>query len=286
MSEPKPGNRLRFPTAKVSLPIILILTAILTLSCRRGGRENELTVMLEKRIETFDPRVSSDSAAERIRQLIFNGLTRKDEKFDPIPDLAERFESSPDYKTFTFHLRPNIKFHNGEKLSAADVKYTFDTMMARGFQSAKKAEIARDLASVELGQDPKTVLFRCNNPCPGLPNTILPVGIIPAGTTDQQARRPIGTGPFKFESYVEDQEATLTAFDEYFEGRPSINRLAIKIIPDNSTRESELRKGSVDLAINADFDPVTVEELQKAEGLKVEVVDGTNIAHLGINLQD
>ncbi len=286
MNEPKPGNRLRFPAVKTFLPIILALTATLIPACRRGGSENELVVMLEKRIETLDPRVSSDSAAERMRQLIFNGLTRKDEKFDPVPDLAERFESSPDYKTFVFHLRPNIKFHNGEKLSAADVKYTFDTMMARGFQSAKKAEIARDLASVELGQDPQTVLFHCNNPCPGLPNAILPVGIIPAGTTDQQARRPIGTGPFKFESYMEDQEVTLTAFDEYFEGRPSINRLTIKIIPDNSTRESELRKGSVDLAINADFDPVTVEGLQKAEGLEVEVIDGTNIAHLGVNLQD
>ncbi|MGH9428231.1 MAG: ABC transporter substrate-binding protein, partial [Terriglobia bacterium] len=268
------------------MPTVLIFTAMLIPACRRGGRENELAVMLEKRIETFDPRVSSDSAAERMRQLIFNGLTRKDEKFDPIPDLAERFESSPDHRTFTFYLRPNIKFHNGEKLSAADVKYTFDTMMASGFQSAKRAEIARDLASVELGQDPQTVLFHCHNPCPGLPNTILPVGIIPAGTTDQQAKRPIGTGPFRFESYAEDQEVTLTAFDEYFEGRPSINRLTIKIIPDNSTRESELRKGSVDLAINADFDPVTVEGLQRADGLKVEVINGTNITHLGVNLQD
>lgn len=286
MSEPKPRNDLQFAAAKTLLLATFTVTAMLTPACRRGSRENELAVMLEKRIETFDPRVSSDSAAERVRQLIFNGLTRKDEKFDPVPDLAERFGSSPDHKTFTFNLRPNIKFHNGEKLSAADVKYTFDTMMAKGFQSAKKAEIARDLASVELGRDPQTVLFHCNNPCPGLPNTILPIGIIPAGTADQQAKHPIGTGPFKFEGHVEDQEVTLTAFDEYFEGRPNINRLTIKIIPDNSTRESELRKGSVDLAINADFDPVTVEGLQKAEGLKVEVIDGTNITHLGINQQD
>jgi peptide/nickel transport system substrate-binding protein len=286
MSKSSPGDRPHFPAAKTFLLTVLSLIVVLTPACRREIPENELVVMLEKRIETFDPRVSSDSAAERMRQLIFNGLTRKDEKFDPVPDLAERFESSPDYKAFTFYLRPNIKFHNGERLSAADVKYTFDTMMASGFQSAKKAELARDLASIELGQDPQTVLFRCNNPCPGLPNTILPVGIIPAGTTDQQAKRPIGTGPFKFESYTEDQEVTLSAFDEYFEGRSSINRLTVKIIPDNSTRESELRKGSVDLAINADFDPVTVEGLQKAAGLKVELIDGTNIAHLGVNLQD
>ncbi len=269
------------------LPALAFITfvALPMLSCRRSGSQGELAVVLEKRIETFDPRASTDSAVERMRQLIFNGLTRKDDKFDPVPDLAERFESSADYKTFTFYLRRNVEFHNGEMFSALDVKYTFDTMMADA-RSAKRAELARDLASVEVGSDPQTVMFRCHNPCPGLPNAILPVGIIPQGTSDQQAKHPIGTGPFKFGSYTEDQEVVLTAFDKYFEGRSGINRLTVKIIPDNSTRESELRKGSVDLAINADFDPVTVEGLQRAEGIKVEIVDGTNITHLGVNLQD
>ncbi len=243
--------------------------------------------MLEKRVGTFDPRISADSADERMRQLLFNGLTRKNEKFDPIPDLAERFEASPDYKTFTFHLRPNIKFHNNQKLSALDVKYTFDTMMAKGFPSAKKVELAQELAVIEVGKDdPMTVIFQCKNSCPGLPNMIIPVGIIPEGTGDQQAKKPVGTGPFKFDSFTEDQEVVLSSYQNYFDGAPSIERLRIKIIPDNSTRESELRKGSVDLAINADFDPVTVEGLQKAEGLKVELIDGTNITHLGVNLQD
>lgn len=246
-----------------------------------------MVVILEKRIETFDPRVSSDSAAERMRQLIFNGLTRKDDKFDPEPDLAERFEASPDYKTFTFYLRPNVKFHNGQRLSAADVKYTFDTMMAKGFRSAKRAELERELASVEMDPaDPMKVVFRLNNPSPGFANTILPVGIIPEQTSEQQAKRPVGTGPFKFVSYSEDQEVILSAFDEYFEGPSSIKRLAVRIIPDNSTRESELRKGSADLAVNADFDPVTVESLHQSPSVKVEISDGTNISHLGVNLQD
>jgi peptide/nickel transport system substrate-binding protein len=287
MTVSKGENISVFPALKIRI-IIVIAAAFLAAAagCNRTSAPNELVVMLEKRIETFDPRVSSDSAAERMRQLIFNGLTRKDEKFNPVPDLAERFDSSDGYKTFTFRLRPNVKFHNGQKLSALDVKYTFDTMMSTGFQSAKKAELARDLSTIEIGPDPMTAIFRCNTPCPGLPNTILPVGIIPEGTTAQQAKNPVGTGPFKFASYTEDQQVTLAAYDEYFEGRSSINRLIVKIIPDNSTRESELRKGSVDLAINADFDPVTVEGLQKAEGIKVEVMDGTNIAHLGVNMQD
>src|SRR5262249_12040134 len=158
-------------------------------ACRKVSRQDELVVILEKPVETFDPRVSADSAAERMRQLIFNGLTRKNEKFDPVPDLAERFESSPDYKNFSFYLRPNVKFHDGRSLTAADVKYTFDTMMAKGFKSAKRAELERDLSSIELDpSNPLKVSFHCSSPCPGLPNTILPVGIIPANTGDRQAK--------------------------------------------------------------------------------------------------
>jgi peptide/nickel transport system substrate-binding protein len=281
---------IRRPPAPFSLALLFISSIVLMPTesgCRRGGAQGEMAVMLEKRIETFDPRVSSDTAVERMRQLMFNGLTRKDDKFNAVPDLAERFEPSPDHKTFTFYLRPNVKFHNRQALSAADVKYTFDTMLAPGFQSAKRADLERDHVSVETDPaNPLKVTLHCENPCPGLANTIVPIGIIPEGTSSQQAKRPVGTGPFKFDSYTEDQEVVLTSFDEYFEGAPSIKRLAVRIIPDNSTRESELRKGSVDLAINADLDPVTVESLQKAPGIKTEVTEGTNITHLGVNLQD
>lgn len=287
-----------FPSFRfITLSITLGLMVALYVGCRRGSSAGDLVMMIEKRITTFDPRVSSDSADERMRQLIFNGLTRKNEKFDPIPDLAESFEASPDFKTFTFKLRPGVKFHNDQKLSALDVKFTFETMMAKGFASAKKVEFGREvapglplLAAIEVSQDdPLKVIFRCNEPCPGLPNMVVPVGIIPEGTSEVQAKKPIGTGPFKFDSFTEDQEVVLTANANYFGGAPGIERLRVKIIPDNSTRESELRKGSVDLAINADFDPITVEGLQKdaqTVGLKVELVDGTNITHLGVNLQD
>src|SRR5262245_29873206 len=91
--------------ARFSLLLLSISSMILMpieSACRRGGAQGEMVAMIEKRIDTFDPRRSADTAAERMRQLIFNGLTRKDEKFEPVPDLAEKFESSPDKKTFTF----------------------------------------------------------------------------------------------------------------------------------------------------------------------------------------
>src|SRR5215813_8416214 len=182
-----------FPSIRPSAALFLVLILIATQSCRGRRNPGVLTIILEKRIETFDPRVSSDSAAERIRQLIFNSLTRKDDKFNPVPDLAERFESTPDRKSFTFYLRPNIKFHNGRLLSALDVKYTFETMLARGFPSAKRAELARDLAFIEISPaNPMGVIFHCVNPCPNLPNTIIPVGIIPEGMAEQQAKLPMG----------------------------------------------------------------------------------------------
>jgi peptide/nickel transport system substrate-binding protein len=284
----KPGVLLSdlFPSPHliVAIACLLIVSAMLQ-GCRRGSNPDELVMMIEKRISTLDPRVSSDSANERLRQLIFNGLTRKNENFDPVPDLAERFESSPDFKTFTFYLRPGVKFHNSSPLSALDVKYTFETMLAGDFRSDKKAEFISTLSAIEV-KDPLTVIFHCKDPFPGFANAIVPIGIIPEGTSDQQATRPIGTGPFKFESYTEDQEVSLSANQDYFGGTPEIAKLRVKIIPDNSTRESELRKGSVDLAINADFDPITVESLRTAEGLSVEVINGTNVAHLGVNLQD
>jgi peptide/nickel transport system substrate-binding protein len=280
----KPGVSALFPSPRliVAIACLLIASAMLQ-SCRRGGDPDELVMMIEKRISTLDPRVSSDSANERMRQLIFNGLTRKNESFDSVPDLAERFEASPDYRTFTFYLRPGVKFHNNSPLSALDVKYTFETMLALDV-SAKKAEFIDTLSSIEA-KDPLTVIFHCKDPFPGFANAIIPIGIIPEGTSDQQAERPIGTGPFKFES-ADEQEVTLTANQDYFDGVPAIAKLRVKIIPDNSTRESELRKGSVDLAINADFDPISVESLRNAEGLNVEFINGTNITHLGLNLRD
>lgn len=265
------------------LPVAIFLFLSLT-SCKQKVGANQVTMLLEKAVPTFDPRASSDSAAERIRQLVFNSLMRKGDNFEPVPELAERCEASSDYKTYTCKLRDKVKFHDGSLLSALDVKYTFDSML-KDKRLVKGASFEQDLLSVEA-VDPLTIRFNCRNPFPSFLNDVIPVGIIKEGTSDQQAKNPLGTGPFKFSAYQEGQEITLKANEEYFQGRPSFDVLQIKITPDNSTRESELRKGSVDLAINADLDPSTVESLQKAQNLKVTIADGTNLAHLGINLLD
>jgi peptide/nickel transport system substrate-binding protein len=296
---------------KFSAVLIAVLAGCLSLACKDKPKEEQLVMLLEKNVTTFDPRKSGDSADARMQQLLFNGLTRKNERFEPVGDLAESFEASPDYKTWTFKLRQGVKFHNGKTLTANDVKYTFETLMAPGFASPKAADFvgnprALPTASPAAGASPtatpagtstvpllmleapdaNTVVIRCVNPMPGLANQIVPVGIIPEGTSETQAKAPVGTGPFKFVSFASDQDVQLIAFDEYFGGKPTTPKIRVKIVPDNSTREAEFRKGSADLGINLDLEPVTVESLKKAEGVKVIQSDGTNLAHLGINTMD
>lgn len=272
----------RVPARRI---LALALLPFFFLSCTSSEDGSILTILIEKRIPSLDPRVSSDSAAERFRQLVFNALTRKNERFEPIPDLAASIVVSDDKKAHTFKLRPGVKFHDGRALSSRDVKYTFDSLIDKSFPSQKRAELAQIIAAIET-PDNDTVVITCGAPCPSLPNVIVPIGIIPDGTGAQQATKPVGTGPFAFEHYTDDQEVGLVAFADYFEGKPSIEKIRIRISPDSSTRESELRKGSVDVAINADLDPVSVESLKQVQGLKVIVGDGTNVAHMGVNLLD
>ncbi|HKG20874.1 MAG TPA: ABC transporter substrate-binding protein, partial [Blastocatellia bacterium] len=95
-------------------------------------------------------------------QLIYDTLLVKDEKFDFVPSLAERFEESDDHKTFTFHLRAGVRFHDGKPLTSGDVKYTFDSILAPAFKSPIRGAIDK-VESIET-PDPSTVVFRARAP--------------------------------------------------------------------------------------------------------------------------
>src|SRR6187401_768578 len=102
---------------------------LLTISCRRNNSEF-VTVALPEKFTTLDTLTStaSDSAADRVRNLIFNTLVRKNESFDYVGELAQDISVSPDGMTVTFKLHDNVKFHNGKPFTSADVKYTFDEL--------------------------------------------------------------------------------------------------------------------------------------------------------------
>jgi len=115
---------------------------------------------------------------------------------------------------------------------------------------------------------------------------LIAIGVVPENSGGTIATHPIGTGAFRFESYVENQELNLRAFADYFQGAPHIERLKVKIIRDPTTLSLELLGGTVHFALNALLSPDFVVEQQRSGRLKVAISDGATVEYLGVNVTD
>ncbi len=268
-------------------------SAPILLMCCRGtaGGVDQFVMVLESAPRTLHPLRGSDASSERFRQLMFNTLMRKNERFDYVDELAASHQAAPDGLAVTFTLRDNVRFHNGKPLTAADVKYTFEQLLAsdapkaasfyEGSGAAKRALIA----SVEAS-DARTVVFRLNKPWLELYANLIPIAIIPEGTFATQESQPVGSGPFKFTRYDEAQQVVdMAANDDYWEGAPKIKNLRVRVILDANTQQAELRSGRVNLAVNTALSPDAYAGLANDANLKVVQSPGANVQWLGFNTQ-
>jgi peptide/nickel transport system substrate-binding protein len=249
--------------------------------CRRGGEPGTLVIAIEVAPRGFDPRFSTTfQTSARIMQLIYDTLVVKNERFEFVPSLAESFEETNDHKTFTFRLRQNVAFHNGKPLTSADVKYTFDSILAPETRSPIRGAVDK-LDSIDA-PDPLTVVFHAREPFYSFMGNLPAIGIIPEGS-GEIINSPIGSGPYRFVSYREGDVIALEANAGYWGGAPRIPRVHIKVVTDNSTRQAELMSGEVDMAYNAQFDPETIRALGQRKDMQVVIGDGANIGYLGAN---
>jgi len=270
------------PSAFCLLPYLLLLTFPLT-GCRRGAEPGTLVIAIEVAPRGFDPRFSTTfQTSARIMQLIFDTLVVKNEKFEFVPSLAERFEESEDHKTFTFHLREGVTFHDGRPLTAADVKYTFDSLLSPALKSPIRGAVDK-ITSIDA-PDLRTVVFHAREPFYSFIGNLPAIGIIPEGAGIEMNSSPIGSGPYRFASYKEGSTVQLEANSVYWGGAPNIPRVHIKVVTDNSTRQAELMSGDVDLAYNAQFDPETIRALGQRRDMQVILGDGASIGYLGVNV--
>ncbi len=279
----KSNNSLQRSLPTAFLLLLLVLFGFATSACKRGGEPGTLVIALELAPRGLDPRLSSGSAySARIMQLIYDTLLVKDEKFEPAPSLAESFEESADHKTFTFHLRRDVAFHNGKPLTARDVKYTFETIRSPELNSPLRTTFDR-INSIET-PDEFTVVFRAREPFYTFIGNLPGIGIVPEGEERKLSDSPLGSGPYRFVSYKEGDSVKLEANQNYWGGAPNIPRVHIKVVTDNSTRQAELMSGEVNLAYNVQFDPETIRALQNRSGIQVLIDEGINVGYLGLNL--
>ncbi|MBI4608232.1 MAG: peptide-binding protein [Candidatus Rokubacteria bacterium] len=197
------------------------------------------------------PILAADSASHNIGGLIYNGLVKYDRDLNIVGDLAESWQVSPDGLTLTFRLRRGVRWHDGHPLTAEDVHFTYRVLVDRKTPTAY-AEDFLQVAKAEV-LDPHTFRVRYRQP---YAKALISwaVSILPRHRLEGQdltktplARRPVGTGPYRFVEWKTGEKIVLEANPDYFEGRPFLDRYVYRIIPDQATMFLELKARSLDM---------------------------------------
>lgn len=190
---------------------------------------------------------------------MFNGMVRyelKGNALNIVPDLAESWKANADLTEYTFTVRQGVTWHDGKPLTPADVKFTFDTYIDPKANSARKSALSM-LKETQVVDD-KTVKFVLNTsyaPLPVLLGYLLQIvpkhlleGKDLAKPTEFIAN-PVGTGPFKFKKYESGSFMELERYDAYFLGKPLLDGIVFKVLPDSNAQVAQLKSGDLDFAV-------------------------------------
>lgn len=230
--------------------------------------------------ETLDPlsTASATGVDKNVMHQIFNCLLQFDNEGNPIPCLAESYEESEDSKSVVYHLRKDVKFHDGTDFNADAVVYTFN----KQFENPLTQWAKTYYTSCEKVDD-YTVKITKAKPYVAL-NSMMAEGPWIVSPTayekgaDEFAKHPIGTGAYKFESQGSDQYVHLVANEEYFEGAPYFKKVTIRTPVDSSTAVVALQNGEADIAIN--LTPNQLALVEQDKNLVAEVNTGWSIKYL------
>ncbi len=212
------------------------------------------------RPSTLDPITSNDMISMRIIELIFNGLVGINEKQEIVPELAERWEISEDGKYYTFYLRQDVMWHpkEGEEpapFTADDVIFTYNIMMHPKTITAMK--VRYEFIESVTKMDDYTVQFTLKRP---ILNALAKFSFKvipkhgPANTEflsreDPFVQKPIGTGPYMLKNITADREVILVANEDYFKGRPHINKFAARPFADQNIMSQALLFNAIDMIV-------------------------------------
>lgn len=197
--------------------------------------------------DNLDPHLSTASLTRQIMLNVFEGLVKPTPDGGITPAVASEFTASEDGQTYTFTLREGVKFHNGQAVTAADIKYSFDRLMGKLSPDGKPLTgNLGDLESVETPDD-KTVVMRLKQVNSTFVNLIAEMAILPAANDGKHTESPIGTGPYRFVSHEPQQRVVLEKFADYWQDTSEmIDQVEVRIINDDQTALLQLQSGAID----------------------------------------
>ena len=225
---------------------LALFPAFFFMSCFGKNSKDVLRVNVASEPDSFFPWESAAADTAAIYYNIFDGLLSFDEKGALHPALAESYEISADKLTYTFHLRQDVKFHNGADFSSADCLYTYENLAGLNGNSVRSDMMMRSIESLSA-PDEKTVTITLKYQNGGfLALNICP--ILPVGYTNH-AEQPIGTGAYKFVEYQLHQKVVLEKNENYWnkENEPKIPRIEIYVMSDENAILSALQSKQLDI---------------------------------------
>ena len=242
----------------------------------------------------LDPADVTDGISISMTDNIFEGLVRyKPGTTEVEPALAESWEISHDGLTFTFHLRQGVKFHDGTDFNADAVVYSLKRQFDQNHPFFKNGEWAywqwmfTDVQDVVKVDDytAKIILSQPNATIMTSLAMFTASMVSPTACEKYGAdffKNPVGTGPFKFVEWVKDDHLTLEANLDYWGGRPYLDKLIFRVIPDPSVRLIELEKGSIDSMEYPTADDL--ERIANNPNLYIQEAPGLNVGYLAMNM--
>jgi peptide/nickel transport system substrate-binding protein len=244
--------------------------------------------------ETLDAAAAFDTQAMRFSCMIAETLTRTEENGTIGPALAEKWEVSKDGLSIVFTLRKNVKFHDGTPLDADAVIFNYDRQSNKENPYYQYGDwvwydwmfkpIIKGVSKV----DDYRIKMELHKPfSPLLAHlTISGFGTIVSPTAIKAGKEkvglaPVGTGPFKFKEWVRGDHITLVANKDYWRGKPYVEEIIARFIPDNAVRAAALEKGEIDLI--TDFGVETYDQLKKSKNVTVTLGPALNLSFMSLN---
>ncbi|MCR6109601.1 peptide-binding protein [Bacillus sp. A301a_S52] len=235
---------------------------------------------------------SQDTSSGDIEDMIYSQLVRVDENIEMQPELAIDWEESDDGLTYTFDIHEGVTFHDGEPLTAEDVEFTFNIFIDEDYTGPRSGYFSA-LDEVEA-LDETTVEFRLSEPDARFISNI-GFGILPKHILEDVSaadleehefgRNPIGSGPYQFDSWEDGQYVQLTAFEDYWEGAPNLDRITLSIVGDQNALMAQIEGGDVDLGIIPATDYSTAEGWEEQGLINLQSTLGYSYNYMGYNLR-
>jgi peptide/nickel transport system substrate-binding protein len=244
-----------------------------------------LEVGIDQSPAGLDPHiVTAFSSTMIVNGTLYEGLTAVDKDLTVGPSLAESWTISPDGKTYTFKLRPNVKFHDGSAMDATDVAASIRRVQSKEIASP----LASRVASIESvnAVDPQTVELKLKEPTAPLLSSLATIMIVPSEVEtnkDVLQRAPNGTGPFKFQEWQPNGFIQLARHDGYWQqGLPKLAGVKFNIVPESATRQVGLVNGQYALLPN--IDAATALQLKGKPKVKLDETLELAYALIGMNV--